>query len=233
MHCLNKTNYVPYHEDDFMFLFSDDKHDNLLLLSELYSSENTRIEWFKVCKEEKRHLHDILNIMTRGMSKTKKADVPAIYPLKGEHRRPEHVRTPPVVEHIEQEHTDQNEPVGPIDSDVVELPKLPELLLQVIPHKVHDHPDLQDISVNRPEIYLPKMKRPNPLVEPSSYPQVMEKQLLKYEGLLKPQPIEIELTGRLLSYDVDKAIEKYPFTMDIPSIEELKEKKGKIFNKIP
>ena len=55
----------------------------------------------------------------------------------------------------------------------------------------------------------------------------------KYEGLLKPQPKEIELKGRLQSYDVDKAIEKYPFTKDIPSIEELKEKKMKLFHKIP
>ena len=61
----------------------------------------------------------------------------------------------------------------------------------------------------------------------------MSKQLPKYEGLLKPQPIEIELRGRLPSYEVDKAIKKYPFTMDIPSIEELKEKKRKLFHKIP
>ena len=61
----------------------------------------------------------------------------------------------------------------------------------------------------------------------------MSKQLPKYEGMLKPQPIEIELRGRLPSYDIDKAIEKYPFTMDIPSIEELKEKKRKLFHKIP
>ena len=78
-----------------------------------------------------------------------------------------------------------------------------------------------------------QVRRPNPLLEPSFYPQVMSKQLPKYEGLLKPQPIEIELRGRLPSYEVDKAIEKYPFTMDIPSIEELKEKKRKLFHKIP
>ena len=44
----------------------------------------------------------------------------------------------------------------------------------------------------------------------------------RYEGLLKPQPKEIELRSRSPSYDVDKAIENYPFTMDIPSIDELK-----------
>ena len=71
------------------------------------------------------------------------------------------------------------------------------------------------------------------MLEPSYNPKVMAKQLPRYEGLLNPQPIEIELRGRLPSYDVDKAIQKYPFSMDIPSIEELKEKKRKLFNKIP
>ena len=45
-----------------------------------------------MCKEEKRHLHDILNIMIRSMSKSKKTDVPAMYPLKGKHKNPEHVK---------------------------------------------------------------------------------------------------------------------------------------------
>ena len=94
---------------------------------------------------------------------------------------------------------------------------------------MHDQPVLQE----RPEIYSPRVKRPNPLLEPSSYPQVMAKQLPKYEGLLKPQPIEIELRDRLPSYDIDKALEKYPFTVDNPSIEELKEKKRKLFHRIP
>ena len=57
------------------------------------------------------------------------------------------------------------------------------------------------------------------MLEPSYNPKVISKQLFKYEGLLNPQPIEIKLRGRLPSYDVDKAIEKYPFSMDIPSIE--------------
>ena len=115
-----QDNYVPYHVVDFMFLFSDDKHNNLALLSELYSTESTRIERLNVCRKEKRQLHDILNIMTRSMSKSKKADVPTIYPLKGEHRKPEHVETTPVVEQVVEEHVDQGKPVGQIDSDVAE-----------------------------------------------------------------------------------------------------------------
>ena len=189
-----QDNYVPYHEGDFMVLFFDDKHDNLSLFSEHYSTESMRIECLNVCREEKRQLHDILSMMSRSMSKTKKAYVPAIYPLKGEHRKPEHVKTPPVVEQVVEEHTDQREPVGQIDSDVAELPVLQKLSLQVIPDKVHDQLHT-GCPVDRQEVYTSKMKRSNSLLEPSSYPNITGKQLPKYEGLLTPQPIDFELRG--------------------------------------
>ena len=41
--------------------------------------------------------------------------------------------------------------------------------------------------MERQEVYTSMMRRPNPLLEPSSYPNVMGKQLPKYEGLLTPQ----------------------------------------------
>ena len=227
-----QDNYIPYHENDFMFLFSDDKHDNLSLISELYCAENMRIESLKLCREEKSQLHDILNVMTRSMSKTQRADVPAIYPLKGEHKKPEHVKPPPVVEPIVEEIAEQGGQMDPIDSEIADNSAIQGMPLQAVPTRVHDQP-FSGYPMNKQEVYTSRMKRPNPLLEASSYPQVMGKQLPKYEGLLTPQPIEIELRGRLPSYDVDKAIEKYPFTMDIPSIEELNEKKRKLFKKIP
>ena len=133
-----RDNYIPYHENDFMFLFSDDKHDNVSLISELYCAESTRIESLNVCREEKRQLHDILNVMTRSMSKSKKADVPAIYPLKGEHKKPEHVKPPPVVEPKVEETAEQVRPTGQIVSDMAELPAIQEMPLQAVPRKVHE-----------------------------------------------------------------------------------------------
>ena len=123
-----QENYVSYHEDDFMFIFSDDKHDNMTLLSELYSLEHTRIESLFLCNEGKRHLHDILNVMTRSMTKSKKTDVPAIYPLKSEHKKPEHVKPPPVVEQIEQEQVEQIEPAN--IPDIVDLQESNEMVPQ-------------------------------------------------------------------------------------------------------
>ena len=135
-----QDNYIPYHENDFMFLFSEDKHDNVSLIPGLYSAESLRIENLNVCREEKGQLHDILNVMTRSMSKYKKADVPAIYPLKGEHKKPEHVKPPPVVEPIVEEIAEQSVLVGQTNSDIAELPAIQEMPLQAVPTKVHDQP---------------------------------------------------------------------------------------------
>ena len=66
-----QDNYIPYQENDFMFIFSDDKHENMSLLSDLYGAECSRIDYLCVCKQEKEQLHDILNIMTRSMCKAK------------------------------------------------------------------------------------------------------------------------------------------------------------------
>ena len=87
-----QENYEPYYENDFMFIFSNDSHENMSFLSGIYSAEYTRIECLNVCTEEKKQLHDILTIMIRSMAKTKQADVPSIYSLKGEHQKPEHVK---------------------------------------------------------------------------------------------------------------------------------------------
>ena len=229
-----QENYEPYHENDFMFIFSNDSHENMSMLSNIYSTEYTRIETLNVCTEEKNQLHDILNIMTRSMAKTKKADVPSIYPLKGEHKKPEHTKQV----NIDKEVHEPNRKVPEIE----EIPEInQEVPLEIpdeVPLPVQDELEIpvqksQPIFQQRPEIYPNRIKRPNPLLEPSYNQKVMAKQLPKYEGLLNPQPIEIELRGRLPSYDVDKAIQKYPFSMDIPSIEELNEKKRKLFNKIP
>ena len=204
-----QENYEPYHENDFMFIFSNDSHENMLLLSDIYSTEYTRIETLNVCTEEKKQLHDILNIKTRSVARNKQADVP--------HKKPEHVKQPEPI-------PNKNVP------NVVELPEPNQVgELDQVPVPVQDtiEPPVQKpppLIQQRPEIYPPRINRPNPLLEPSYNPKVMAKQLPRYEELLNPQPIEIELRGRLPSYHVDKAIQKYPFSMD--SLKNSKKRKG-------
>ena len=121
------------------------------------------------------------------MSKAKQADVPAIYPLKGEHKKPEHVK------HVKPEEVkDKNGEHDPAPEEPLEIPKIKEYT--EVP-EVHDNTPKGETNIYQTQLDE-QVRRPNPLLEPSSYPQVMSKQLPKYGGLLKPQPIEIELRGR-------------------------------------
>ena len=43
-----QDNYIPYQEDDFMFIFSDDKYDNM------YGAECSRIDSLCVCTQKRR-----------------------------------------------------------------------------------------------------------------------------------------------------------------------------------
>ena len=115
-----QDNYIPYQEDDFMFIFSDDRHENMSLLSDLYGAESSRIDSLCLCRQEKEQLHDILNIMTRSMSKAKQADIPAIYPLKGVHKKPEHVK--PDTNEVKSKTGEQNLPelAEPMDMPAME-----------------------------------------------------------------------------------------------------------------
>ena len=119
--------------------------------------------------------------------------------MKGEHKKPEHVK----LDEVKNKTDEQNLPTQtePMEMPVIEeYTKIPE---------VHEHiPEQGEANIYQTLMLDKQVRRPNPLLEPSSYLQVMAKQLPKYEGLLKPQPIEIELRGRLPSYEVDKAI--YP-----------------------
>ena len=68
--------------------------------------------------------------MTRSMSKAKQADVPAIYPLKGEHKKPEHVKPDEVKSKTgdEQDHQEQFE--MPAIEEFAEVPKVHEPTLK-------------------------------------------------------------------------------------------------------
>ena len=126
-------------------------------------------------KQEKRQLQDILNIMPRSMSKANQADVPAIYPLKGEHKKTEHVKPDGVKDRTgddEQNHSGQAEPIEkPVIEEFAEVPK------------VHEHiPKQGETNIYQTPIMEEQVKIPNPLLEPSSYPQVMSNNYLNMKG---------------------------------------------------
>ena len=89
------------------------------------------------------------------MSKAKQADVPAIYPLKGEHKKPEHVKPDEVRNKTgEQDHPVQAEPMEiPVIEEYAEVPK------------VHEHtPCLGETNIYQTPILDEQVRRPNPLL---------------------------------------------------------------------
>ena len=123
------------------------------------------------------------------MAKTKQADVPSIYPLKGEHKKPEHAKQVNIDKEVHEPNRNvpQVEEIPEVNQEVpLEIPDEVPLPVQEQEMPVQKPPPLIQ---QRPEIYPTRIKRPNPLVESSYNPKVMAKQLPKYEGLLNPQPI--------------------------------------------
>ena len=141
-----QENYEPYHVNDFMFIFSNDSHENMSMLSNIYSTEYTRIETLNVCTEEKNQLHDILNIMTRSMAKTKQADVPSIYPLKGEHKKPEHAKQV----NIDKEVHEPNRNVP----EVEEIPEVSQEVPLEIPDEVPLPVQEQEMPIQKPPLLV-------------------------------------------------------------------------------
>ena len=48
-----QDNYIPYQEDGFMFIFSDDKYDNMSLLLDLYGMQSAQELIHSVCVNKK------------------------------------------------------------------------------------------------------------------------------------------------------------------------------------
>ena len=76
------------------------------------------------------------------MSKAKQADVPAIYPLKGEHKKPEHVKPDEIKGKTgdEQDHHEQTEAVEmPVMEEFTDVPKVHEPTLRQGEANVYQH----------------------------------------------------------------------------------------------
>ena len=107
------------------------------------------------------------------MAKPKQADVPSIYPLKGEHKKPEHAKQVDIDKEVHEPY--RNVP------DIEELPEPNQVdEPDQVPLPVQDQMEIPvqkppPLIQQRPEIYPTRIKRPNPLVEPSYSPKVMAK----------------------------------------------------------
>ena len=157
---------------------------------------------------------ETLCIITRSMTKAANAEVPKMYPLHGEHRKPEKAKE------------------GVIDlAKKAEAPQPPD-----IPEDIQDpavpFPQALDIGDIQPAIRggldarnpmpipTPMMNRVEQAWQPGNNPGKLPQ--YNYEGILQPMPIDVRLHGQLPSYDMDKLLEEESF---IPEIMEQKKSK--------
>ena len=164
---------------------------------------------FKECKCERiMNMNEPFQVLTRSMAKTVKADVPAMYPFKGDHKKPEKSQIG-IIEVKDTEEVGQGE-------------------VQIIPNQ---QPDIEDnINVNIPDIVLrpvaenvPKVNMtglqvPPVLNEPIPMKPVKKAtSVINYDQILTPVNIDVTLKGQLLPFDMEKSfdaiqtsVEQYP-----------------------
>ena len=161
------------------------------------------------------------------MSKKAEAEVPSMYPLKGEHRWPEKSKegiidlTRKTNKQAEKE-KERSKEKGKIEIEKKEE-RFEELDDNLIPLPI----------MRKGKFEVEGNTQSNKL--PNRYPIVKSKEPMErienYEGLLKPTPIEIELRGQLPPFDVDKEL-NFDVQKLIPTKKELEKENYKLMDHI-
>ena len=175
---------------------------------------------------------EVMRIMTRKMIREKAAEVPPMYPLIGDNKKPEKSKRGIIqVPENAGDQVNYDDPIVQVQRpDVMQEDPVPD-------PPVHPEPRRQQVDDKERYVDPGRVhRRPNPILEPSINRQAEHRQvrqLPEYENLLNPVPLNIELRGRLPSCNVDNVVANYQFGMELPSIESLEREKQKLLHKIP
>ena len=157
------------------------------------------------------------------MAKTAKAEVPAMYPLQGDHKKPEESQIG-IIEVKDKEDPGQGEiqvdntTHQPNDEVMAEIDtiEIPDRIMRPIAHKVPDMTNLQVPPVLNEPIPMKPVKKAMPMID--------------YDQILAPVNIDIALKGQLPPFDVEKGIEAIHTTAEkLPDLESLFKKDKPLF----
>ena len=161
--------------------------------------------------------------MTRSMAKTAKAEVPAMYPLQGDHKKPEKSQIG-IIEGKDKEAQSQGEiqvdntTHQPNDEIMAEIDNMsvPNRVIKPIAHRMPNMANLQIPPVLNEPIPMKPVKKATPVID--------------YDQILAPVNIDVTLKGQLLPFDMEKDFEVIHATAEqIPDLESLfKEDKPEI-----
>ena len=156
-------------------------------------------------------------IMTRSMAKTAKAEVPAMYPLKGDHKKPEKSKIG-IIEVKDKEEQSQ----GEIQVDNVNQQPNDEIMAEIdnvnIPDRV-----IRSIAHRVPKINIGDLQVPPVLNEPIPMKPVKKATpVINYDQILAPVNIDVTLKGHLPPFDMEKSFEAIHTTAkQLPDLESL------------
>ena len=169
---------------------------------------------FKECKCERiMNMNEPFQVLTRSMAKTVKADVPAMYPLKGDHNKPEKSQIG-IIEVKDTEEVGQGEvQIVPNQQPDIEDNMMAEIDNVNIPDIVS-----RPVAQNVPKVNMTGLQVPPVLNEPIPMKPVKKAtSVINYDPILTPVNIDVTLKGQLPPFDMEKSfdaiqtsVEQYP-----------------------
>ena len=169
---------------------------------------------FKECKCKRiMNMNEPFQVLTRSMAKTVKADVPAMYPLKGDHKKPEMSQ----IGIIEVKDTEE---VGQGEVQIVpnQQPDIEDNIMAGIDNT--NIPDIvsRPVAQNVPKVNMTGLQVPPVLNEPIPMKPVKKAtSVINYDPILTPVNIDVTLKGQLPPFDMEKSfdaiqtsVEQYP-----------------------
>ena len=174
---------------------------------------------FKECKCERiMNMKEPFQVLTRSMAKTVKADVPAMYPLKGDHKKPEKSQ----IGIIEVKDTEE---VGQGEVQIVpnQQPDIEDNIMAEIDNV--NIPDIvsRPVAQNVPKVNMTGLQVPPVLNEPIPMKPVKKAtSVINYDQILTPVNIDVTLKGQLPPFDMKKSFEAIQTSVEqYPDLESL------------
>ena len=174
---------------------------------------------FKECKCERiMNMNEPFQVLTRSMAKTVKADVPAIYPLKGDHKKPEKCQ-------IGITEVRDTEEVGQGEVQIVpnQQPDIEDNIMAEIDNV--NIPDIvsRPVAQNVPKVNMTGLQVPPVLNEPIPMKPVKKAtSVINYDQILTPVNIDVTLKGQLPPFDMEKSFEAIQTSVEqYPDLESL------------
>ena len=174
---------------------------------------------FKECKCERiMNMNEPFQVLTRSMAKTVKADVPAMYPLKGDHKKPEKSQIG-IIEVKDTEEVGQ----GEVQTVPNQQPDIEDNVMAEIDNV--NIPDIvsRPVAQNVPKVNMTGLQVPPVLNEPIPMKPVKKAtSVINYDQILTPVNIDVTLKGQLPPFDMEKSFEAIQTSVEqYPDLESL------------